>query len=208
MEDKLPIIYLEIDFDDMESGVSAISFVDRPATEVSWQTFSSKQIFEKKEIERIITGPVMVAESPIYRYSPSIGPYYVKFSKKTVFDMMKKYFKESKIHQVNENHNSKRKVKDVYMVESYIINDRTRSEAFTDLPDGTWMGSFFVEDEKYWNDVVLKGDFTGFSLEGMFTEKYEMEIVNEVYSKIKDIIFSKQGEEEIEKQIKNILNIK
>lgn len=208
MEDKLPIIYLEIDFDDMESGVSAISFVDRPATEVSWQTFSSKQIFEKKEIERIITGPVMVAESPIYRYSPSIGPYYVKFSKKTVFDMMKKYFKESKIHQINENHNSKRKVKDVYMVESYIINDRTRSEAFADLPDGTWMGSFFVEDEKYWNDVVLKGDFTGFSLEGMFTEKYEMEIVNEVYSKIKDVIFSKQGEEEIEKQIKNILNIK
>lgn len=208
MEDKLPIIYLEIDFDDMDSGVSAISFVDRPATEVSWQTFSSKQIFEKKDIERIITGPVMVAETPIYRYSPSIGPYYVKFSKKTVFDMMKKYFKDNKIHQVNENHNSKRKVKDVYMVESFIINERTRSEAFADLPDGTWMGSFFVEDEKYWNDVVLKGDFTGFSLEGMFTEKYEMEIINEVYSKIKDVIFSKQGEEEIEKQIKNILNIK
>jgi hypothetical protein len=207
-ENNTPIIYLEIDFDDMESGVSAISFVDAPATEIGWQTFSKQQVFEKKDVQRIITGPVMIAETPIYRYSPSVGPYYVKFSKKTIFDMMKKYFKDNRIHQINENHNSKAKVNDVYMVESFIIGERTQSESFSTLSDGTWMASFFVENEQYWNDVVMKGDFTGFSLEGMFSERHEMELVNEVYSKIESIIFSEESELEIIKQVKNILKLK
>jgi hypothetical protein len=208
-ERNLPTVYLEIDVEDMESGVTAISFVDSPATEVEWMTFSENkpQIFEKKDVERIITGPVMVAETPIYRYSPEIGEYFVKFSKKTVFDMMKKYFKDERIHKVNEQHNSKRKVKDVYMVESYIINERTRSEMFKDLNDGTWMASFFVEDEKYWNDVVMKGDFKGFSLEGMFSEKLEDQIIDEVYSKIEKIM-EHPDEDYVFDEIKRVLKIK
>lgn len=208
-ERNLPTVYLEIDVEDMESGVTAISFVDSPATEVEWMTFSENkpQLFEKKDVERIITGPVMVAETPIYRYSPEIGEYFVKFSKKTVFDMMKKYFKDERIHKVNEQHNSKRKVKDVYMVESYIINERTRSEMFKDLKDGTWMASFFVEDEKYWNDVVMKGDFKGFSLEGMFSEKLEEQIVDEVYSKIEKIM-EHPDEDYVFDEIKKVLKIK
>jgi hypothetical protein len=202
-----PTIYLEIDFDDMSTGTDAISFVDKPATEISWETFSSKHIFEKKDVERIITGPVMLAETPIKRFSPTIGEYYVKFSQKTIFNMMKKYFKENKIHRINEQHNSKRPVKNVYMVESFIVGDRTKSNNF-DLPDGTWMASFFVEDEQYWNDVVMKGDFTGFSLEGNFIEKYENDIVEEVYSKIEDILFNnKFSDEEKEVEIRRVLNI-
>jgi len=211
-KNNLPTIYLEIDIEDMESGVSAISFVDKPATEVEWMTFNSiskevNQKFEKKEVERIITGPIMVSETPIYRFSSVIGPYFVKFSKKTVFDMMKKYFKENKIHQINEQHDSKRKVKDVYMVESFIINDRTRSEVFEGLPDGTWMASFFVEDENYWDKVVMKGGFTGFSLEGMFSEKYEDELIEEIYSKIEKIL-EHPDEDYVFEEIKRILKIK
>jgi hypothetical protein len=209
MEKKdLPIVYLEIDVEDMESGVTAISFVDSPATEVEWMTFKDNkpQKFEKKDVERMITGPVMLAETPIYRYSPVIGDYFVKFSEKTVFDMMKKYFKENRIHTVNEQHNSKRKVKEVYMVESYIINERTRSEVFSDLNDGTWMASFFEEDEDYWNEVVMNGDFKGFSLEGMFTEKMEDEIIDEVYSKIEKIM-EHPDEDYVFDEIKRVLKI-
>ena len=210
MEKKnLPTVYLEINIEDMESGVSAISFVDRAATEIEWMTFSQSkpEVFEKKDVERIITGPVMVTETPIYRYSPVVGPYFVKFSKKTVFDMMKKYFKENKIHQINENHDSKKKVDGVYMVESFIINERTRSEAFKDLPDGTWMASFFVENEKYWDEVVMEGGFTGFSLEGMFSERMEDELVEEVYSKIENIL-EHPSDDYIFEELKNLLKIK
>lgn len=208
-ERNLPTVYLEIDVEDMESGVTAISFVDSPATEVEWMTFSDNKphIFEKKDVERIITGPVMLAETPIYRFSPEIGEYFVKFSRKTVFDMMKKYFKDEKIHKINEQHNSKRKVKDVYMVESFIINERTRSEVFNDLKDGTWMASFFVEDEKYWNDVVMKGDFKGFSLEGMFSERLEETIIDEVYSKIEKIM-EHPDDDYVFDEIKKVLKIR
>jgi len=205
--EQFPLIYLEIDFEDMESGVSAISFVDRPATEVEWQTFNEKHIFEKKEDQRIITGPVMLAETPIIRFSPILGNYFVKFSKKTIFDMMKKYFKENKIHQVNEQHDSKKKVKDVYMIESFIINERTRSEAFKDLPDGTWMASFFVEDKEYWENKVMEGDFKGFSLEGMFSEKYEEELAESIYSKIEKIL-QHPDEDYVFEEIKRVLKIK
>lgn len=204
----LPVIYLEIDFEDMESGVSAVSFVDGPATEISWEKFKQDYIFEKKASERILTGPIMLAETPIYRFSPLIGSYYVKFSQKTIFDMMKKYFKENKIHKVNENHDSKRPVSNVYMVESYIIGERNRSNVFKDLPEGTWMASFFVEDEQYWNDVVMKGEFNGFSLEGMFAEKMEDEVVEQLYSKIEEILFSKDSDDLKEFKIKQLLKIK
>jgi hypothetical protein len=205
--EKLPTIFLEIDFEDMESGMSAISFVKKPATEIIWQLFNNLQIFEKQETQRIITGPVMLANTPIKRFSSTLGYYNVKFSEKTIFDMMKKYFKENKIHRVNENHNSKRKVDGVYMIESFIINDRTRSENFKDLPDGTWMATFFVEDEQYWNDVVMKGEFGGFSLEGMFSEKWEEELIEHTYSKIEEILNSEESDDLKEYKIKQLLNL-
>lgn len=206
MEEKeLPIVYLEIDFEDMESGVSAISFVDMPATEMEWQKFSKEQKFEKNETERILTGPIMLAETPIIRFSPFIGEYFVKFSKKTISEMMKKYFKENKIHKVNEQHDSKRQVKDVYMIESFIVNERTESKIFN-VPNGSWMASFFVEDEDYWNDVVMNGEFKGFSLEGMFSEVFEEELIEQVYSKIEKILEHPDGEFAYD-EIKRVLNI-
>jgi len=207
-EKKLPLVYLEIDFDDMQSGVDAISFVDMPATEVEWKMFSkeSKQIFEKNEVERILTGPVMLAETPIIRFSPFIGEYFIKFSEKTISQMMKKYFKENKIHKVNEHHDSKRQVKDVYMIESFIVNERTKTNIF-DVPNGTWMASFFVEDEDYWNNTVMSGEFKGFSLEGMFSEVFEDELIEQVYSKI-DKMLEHPDEEFVYDEIKRILNIK
>lgn len=207
MEEKTkPTVYLEIDFDDMTSGVSAISFVDMPATGMGWQKFSKPYNFEKNEVERILTGPIMLAETPIIRYSPLIGEYYIKFSEKTISQMMKKFFKDNKIHKINEQHDSKRQVKDVYMVESFIVNDRTTTNIF-DVPKGTWMASFFVESKDYWDNTVMSGEFKGFSLEGMFSQTFEEELVNELYSKIEKIL-EHPDEEFAYDEIKGILNIK
>ena len=207
-EKKLPLVYLEIDFDDMQSGVDAISFVDMPATEVEWKMFSkeSKQMFEKNEVERILTGPVMLAETPIIRFSPFIGEYFIKFSEKTISQMMKKYFKENKIHKINEQHDSKRQVKDVYMVESFIVNERTQTKIF-DVPNGSWMASFFVESKDYWDNTVMSGEFKGFSLEGMFSEVFEGELIEQVYSKIEKML-EHPDEEFVYDEIKRMLNLK
>ena len=207
-KNKLPIIYLSIDEEDMGSGVDTISFVENPATEVSWMKFSkeTKLTFQKDEAKRMVTGPVMLAETPIYRYSETIGEYFVKFSEETILSMMKKYFKDGKINRVNEHHNSKRMVEGVRMVESFIVGDRIKSELYPDLPKGTWVATFFIEDEEYWNNTIMNDEFGGFSLEGMFEENYEETIVEEVYSKIEGVINDNTlSEGEVLNKIESIL---
>jgi hypothetical protein len=171
-----------------------------------WNNNMSKVEFKTNEEKRIITAPVMLAETEILRYNPSIGKYYVKFSEDTIMKMMKKYFKENKIHRVNEEHDPTRVSKGVYMIESFIVGDRTTSELYPDLPKGSWVASFYIEDEDYWNKIKEEG-FTGFSLEGFFEEQYEMEMINKVFTSVKNIVFSNLPDEDKEEQIKRILGL-
>jgi hypothetical protein len=168
-----PIYYLEIDENVESAGLGAISFVDEPATKTTWFKFNEEDEsfnfkFEKNEMKRIVTGPVMLAETPIKRKGENGDIFWVKFSADTIFKMRNKYFKENKIHNINENHNQNKVVENVYMVESFMIDEKTQTNLYPDIPVGTWMASFYVEDENYWNDVIMKDNFNGFSLEGNF----------------------------------------
>lgn len=177
------VLYLDFDNDDMYSGMDAISFVDKPAIKIDWFAFSKDgkktERFNANEKKQIITSPVMVAETEIERYSNELGTYYVKFSAETIRKMRDKYFVDGKQNNVNFDHNSKRKAKGVYMVESFIVGEHTKSELFTDVPDGTWIASFYIEDKKQYDEIVKSKDFNGFSLEGHFIEKYEMNLMEE-----------------------------
>ena len=159
--------------------------------------------FEK----RMVTAPVMLAETAIPRYNPDLGKYYVKFSKETIERMMKKYFKENKIHKVNTNHNSQEFRNGVFMVESYIVGDRTSSKMFPDLPDGSWVATFSIENDEVWNDIK-NNKYQGFSLEGFFIEKYEDEMINNLEKDIKKIVDGNDDDMTKADKIKKLLNIK
>lgn len=205
-ERQIPIISWTIDEEDMNMGVDAISFVSDPATQVNWQKFNQKNLhFEKDKVKRIVTGPVMLANTLIYRYSPMIGEYYGKFNEETIEKMMIKYFKDNKIHRVNEEHTSNKTVKGVYLVESFIVGDRTKSNVFDNLPKGSWIASFYVEDEKYWNEKIMSDEFSGFSLEGAFFENIEEEMVTEVYNKIKDLVYSSKNDKEFKRNLEKLI---
>jgi hypothetical protein len=171
-----------------------------------WNNNMSKQEFKTNDEKRIITAPVMLAETPIPRFNPSIGKYYVKFSEGTILKMMKKYFKENKIHRVNEEHDPKRIASGVYMIESFIVGDNAESKLYPNLPKGSWVASFYIEDEDYWNKIKEEG-FTGFSLEGYFEEQYEMELINKIFNSVKNIVFSNLPDEDKEEQIKRLLGL-
>ena len=166
----------------------------------------SKHIFQSDE-KRIVTSPIMVAETPILRYHEIFGKYYVKFSEDTILKMMKKYFKENKINNVNEQHDPKKFIKDVYLVESFIVGDRVTSELYPDLPKGSWVGSFYIDNEEYWNKIKNTNEFTGFSLEGQFIEQYEEDMINKKFSEIEGIINSNMSDDDKEIKIKTILNL-
>ena len=167
----MPVLYLTID--DLEKdGVDTISFVANPATKTKWYAFSEEYQFINNE-KRIVTAPVMLADVPIRR-----DGHFVKFSKETILDMRNKYFMQNKIHRVNENHDSNKMVEGVYMVESFILDDRIDMSLFPNLTKGTWMASFYISDEDYWNDVIKAGRFSGFSLEGHFSPKKPKNTMN------------------------------
>ena len=169
---ELPIYELMINEDLQDDAeVSFIALVDKPAIQKNWNAFKENVKFQiVSEDKRIISGPVMLADSPIYRNDNTNGEYYVIFSKDTIFKIAQKFFKKGYQANVNLMHDSNQQVSGVTMFESF-ISDVDRGilpmKGFEDAPDGSWFGSFKVEDDNVWK-MIKEGKFKGFSVEGIF----------------------------------------
>ena len=84
--------------------------------------------------------------------------------------MIEKYAKSGLFNSVNLDHDDDRFTDSVYMIESYTVN-RERGIiplGFEDIPDGSWICSFKVEDESLWKEIIGTDHFNGFSLQGVF----------------------------------------
>lgn len=190
---ELPIFELKISDDiNDDAEVNFVALVDRPAIQKNWNAFKDKVKFEiVSEEKRIISGPLMLADTPIFRSDSTHGDYYVMFSKDTIFKIAQKFFKKGYQANVNIDHDPSKKVDDVVMFESF-ISDKDRGilpmKGFEDAPDGSWFGSFKVENDDTW-EKVKNGDVKGFSVEGVFE-----------YSK------TKTKDQEMLEQIKKILS--
>jgi len=190
---KLPIYTLEINEDDKDTGVNFVALVDNPAIERNWVAFNKQQKFIANEEKQIVSGPLMVADLPIYRNDANLGEYYAMFTAETIEKIVNKFFKTGMIHNVNLMHDANQVVNGAYMIESYIIN-RSRGInpplGFEGLTDGSWFGSFKVENQDIWQRIK-QGEFKGFSIEGAFDHLFyvdkEQEKINEIIDIIKAI---------------------
>jgi hypothetical protein len=195
---------------DAWGGTEGIEWAIRKMEQINRQLrmmpFSKYDFKDLDDEKRMVTSPVMLAETKIARWNPEIGKYWIKFSKETIEKMMRKYFKENKIHKVNTNHDSKQKQDGVFLVESYIVGDRNTSNLFPDIPEGSWVATFSVENDELW-EKIKSGEFEGFSLEGYFIEKYEDDMIEKVKEELEAIIESNDTDENKEYKIKKILNI-
>jgi hypothetical protein len=130
------------------------------------------KFFADKE-RRMISGALMIADLPIYRKDES-GEYYVVFDKEQIEKIAQRFFKKGYSHNVNMMHDPERQVNGVYMVESFII-DKTRGiktpEGYPTLTEGSWFGTFKVDNNEVWNDFIKTGVFKGFSVEGAFAQR-------------------------------------
>ena len=150
-----PIYELTINEKEQDAAeVSFVALVDAPAIKRDFLAFREPQKFEVvSEDRRIITGPLMVPEQLIYRNSEKFGEHYVKFSSDTIQQIAIKFHKKGFQRNVNLMHDEGLQVEGVTMFESF-ITDSSRGinapAAFSDLPAGTWFGSFAVENEEVW----------------------------------------------------------
>ena len=160
---------------------------------------SQFKFFADKE-KRMISGALMIADLPIYRRDDS-GEYYVVFDKDQIEKIAQRFFKKGYTHNVNMMHDSDRQVDGVYMVESFII-DKTRGiktpEGYPTLTEGSWFGTFKVDNNEVWNDFIRTGVFKGFSVEGAFAHR---KLTDKPVSEIEKIADKIQS---LRKKLKNI----
>ena len=192
---KLPIYQLEISEDlndDVE--VDFVALVDRPAIERDFLKFKEDKakFVIKSEDRRIVSGALMLADTPIYRNDQN-GEYYVTFTKDTIEKIAQKFFKKGYQSNVNLMHDEALAVEGVTMYESWLV-DSSRGivamKGFEDAPEGSWFGSFKVENESVWNKIK-SGEFKGFSVEGVFNykkEKQPMSVEESLWSEICSIL--------------------
>jgi hypothetical protein len=140
---------------------------------------------------RIISGALMLADTPIYRNDEQMGEYYLTFSADEIYKGVQKFFRNNRQSALNIEHNQDTYQQGVTMFESFIV-DRKRGimpmKGYEDVPDGSWFGSFKVDNEKVWN-AVKEGTFKGFSIEGILsTRPVEMSKEAALINAIKSIV--------------------
>ena len=179
MKKKLPIYELIVNDKTPDSGVDYVAMVDDPAIEERglWMMFDKQKqfVFAAEPDKRIVSGFLMVADMPIYRRDDARGEYLVVFSKETIQSIVKKLAKNNYFNNVNVMHQKELKVEGVYMIESFMV-DKARGldtpKGFEKAPDGSWFASYYVENQKFWDEYLKTGILQGFSVEGMFSYDY------------------------------------
>ena len=169
---------------DAWGGKSALSWAESKIRQIERQNFAIQS-----EEERIISGPLMLADTPIYRNDDN-GEYYVVFTKETIKKIAQRFFKKGYQSNVNLMHEQGNLTDGLTMFESWIKDDKRGIKAmkgFEDVPDGSWFGSFKVDNDEVWN-MVKEGKVRGFSVEGQFN-------------------YRKTGDKRIEQLWENVLKV-
>lgn len=157
-------------------GDEGIAWAERKLKQIDKQAF----VIQDEE-QRIISGPLMLADTPIYRNDAIRGEYYVVFSADTIKQIAQKFFKKGYQNNVNLMHNSGDVQEGLTMFESWIVDKKRGIQpmvGFEDVPDGSWFGSYKVENDEAWNKVK-SGEVLGFSVEGNFLYKEQEQMTPE-----------------------------
>jgi len=159
---------------DEEDGVFANSFVHAGAIGRDFVFFAKEEILFKSvnDEKRLVAGPLLIPNRKILRVDGEGKRYFVYFTPETIEKIARKFAKDGNGNEVTLEHGDK-KVNDVYLTESWIIEQSARDKSnlynFT-LPVGTWFAIYKVESDEVW-DKVKDGTFRGYSIEGLFEHR-------------------------------------
>lgn len=173
---NLPIFYATIA--DESDGIYTMSLVENPATEKDWVCFQEEKRIEQYSIQdeekHILCGVGMVADTPIYRRDADGFEYYIVYSKDTIRQMAEKFLSDNTIGNVDIQHNGALLPKGMVKLQEIFIVDKEKgiSPNFVDVPDGSLMCTYKVENDELW-EMCKNKTLNGFSLAGMFSVKQE-----------------------------------
>ena len=175
---QLPLFQLEIDEFDDETGMFLISMVDAPAMRVAAVLLAEQEVpmvmlKAVNDHKRYLTSAVIIPDKLIFRSDARRGDYNIQFSVDQIEKIRNKFFQTTGNLRLSNKNHVESDVVQAQLIESWIIDDPKMDKAVAlgfDLPKGTMMATYQITDEQFWNEEVLTGNVTGFSLEGRFTE--------------------------------------
>lgn len=154
--------------------VNFIGLVDRPAIERNFLAFDEQKqrlAFKVDNEKRIVSGPAMIADLPLYRRDNDLGEYYVVFDKFAIKTIVEKFSAKGYFKNLNLFHDPKQKTDDVVIYNSFISDASIGVQpmtGFEDLAEGSWFISVKINSDAVW-EKVKAGEIRGFSVEGLFT---------------------------------------
>lgn len=180
------IVELIIDEDAEMYGIDAISLVDRPAIELDFIALKEQRVdfAEADTDKRILVGPALVPDKPIYRKNGD-DEFYVYFSKGTVRKAAELYLKHG--NQANHTLEHEHNINGLTVVESWMVEDKEKDKSSyygLDVPVGTWMVAVKVDNEAIWQEWVKEGKVKGFSIEGYFVDKMKKNSEDEMLAQL------------------------
>lgn len=174
VKSKVRMVELILDEDNFIEGIQAMGVVDFPAIEANFVAFKdhgSHIKFAAQDTEqRILLGPAMIPNIPIYREDDE-GPYYNYYTPATVKKAMQIFFRNGRQNSATLNHEVG--VGGMTIFESWIVEDSEKDKSALygmSFPKGTWMISMKVWDERVWEEFIKTGKLRGFSIEGFFSD--------------------------------------
>ena len=175
--EELEVIELFIDEDNDLNGIEAISIVENPAIEEDFIALKEQGKLELAKVDeekRILMGAALIPNKRIYRNN-GLQEYYIFFSEKTVRKASELFLTNGKQNNSTLEHESD--LDGLSVVESWIIEDdiKDKSRKYDlRMPVGTWMVSVKVNNDDIWEEFVRTRKVKGFSIEGFFSDKLEM----------------------------------
>ena len=160
---------------DEENDVTGI--VEAPAIESDFVALNSQevQLAQVDKEKKILMGAALIPNKPIYRKQED-KEYYVYFSAETVRKASELFFKNG--NQNNATLEHKLAINDLTVVESWIVENKEKDKSALyglAVPQGTWMISMKVNNEKIWNEFVKTNKVKGFSIEGYFADRAKLD---------------------------------
>lgn len=165
--------FLELIFNEEieNTPVFAVSIVKEPAIEDNFIKLSKDgkvNVVLADEDKQIIVGPALIPNKWIYRSAESLNGEegYIKFSAETIEKAAHSFLSYKLNNEVTLEHGDK--ITSLTLLESWITkSDGEVEELGFNLPKGSWMMSYKVNDLNLWNEIK-EGKFNGFSIEGNF----------------------------------------
>ncbi len=184
---KLPIYCATVG--EFNEGIFAVSFVDEPAIGVNFLALAKQERTLKLSIDKqkqILTGALLVPDRIIYRCDAAATgkpqEYYLKFTAADIEKIAAKMIAH-KAALSSTTHQHQIGLKGNQLLEIWLVADPEKDKAnalgLGKMPKGTLMVSYKVSDAKYWRDEVTSGNVKGFSLEGFFNYKKQVNMEKE-----------------------------